>query len=383
MTSPFTLGIEEEFQMVNWNTNRLVSYIHTLLDQATPLLGEHVKAEMLQCCVELSTRACPDVATLRLDLREKITTLAHLLAPQQIALVRAGTHPLDRWQDQRCTQIKRYKEHEEDYQDAARSLLIFGLHIHVGLEDQTLAIPLINQLRTWLPHLLALSSNAPFWAGRNSGTHSYRTIIWKRLPRTGIPEIFASSEEFDNYVSNLIACGCIDNAKKIWWDIRPHPFYNTIEFRICDMPATMEDSIALAALCQALVAKLAYLYHQGIQTPLVPHYHIEENKWRAIRYGMDAQIIDFTRKQQLPIRESISELLDFVDDVVDELHTRSEMRYLRALLTNPYGTGSQRQLATYHENQNAPAVARYLVQTALEESGITTTQMSKAGTHFS
>src|SRR6266480_6791520 len=256
MESHFTLGIEEEFQMVDRNTGQLVSHIYTILDKGVPIFGDHIKTEKLQCYVELTTHICPNITALRLDLQQKITRLARLLEEDGLALIRAGTHPTAHWQDQRLTQTQRYKEVIEEYQDARHSTLVFGLHIHVGIEQHEMAIPLINQLRTWLPHLLALSSNSPFWIGRNSGIKSYRPIVYKSCPRTGIPQSFASTAEFDRYVADLISSGCIDNAKKIWWDIRPHPFFSTIEFRVCDMPATIEDSIALAALCQALVAKL-------------------------------------------------------------------------------------------------------------------------------
>ncbi len=366
MNSHFTLGIEEEFQMVDRNTGQLVSHIHTLLDKALPIFGDHIKTEKLQCFVELNTHICSNVTMLRLDLQEKINTLAQVLEEDGLALIRAGTHPTSRWEDQQHTQTQRYQQVMLEYQDVARSTMVFGLHIHVGIEQHEMAIPLMNQLRTWLPHLLALSSNSPFWAGRNSGIKSYRPIIWKSYPRTGIPSSFASTAEFDRYVADLTSSGCIDNAKKIWWDIRPHPFYNTIEFRICDMPATMEDSIALAALCQALVAKLTWLYKRNMQTSVFPSHFIEENKWRAARYGLDAQIIDFGQKRNLSMRDSIHELLDFVDDGLDDLNTRHEINYLRALLEDPRGTGADRQLAVYRETHDAHAVTSYLLQTAME-----------------
>jgi carboxylate-amine ligase len=262
--------------------------------------------------------------------------------------------------------MQRYVEVMEEYQDVSRSTMVFGLHVHVGIEQHEMAIPLMNQLRTWLPHLLALSSNSPFWTGRNSGIKSYRSIIWRTYPRTGIPNTFTSAGEFDRYVADLVGCGCIDNAKKIWWDIRPHPFFDTIEFRICDMPATIEDSIALAALCQALVAKLTWLYKHNMQTNVFPSHYIEENKWRAARYGLEAQIMDFGQKRSLSMRDSINEVLDFVDDVLDDLNTRHEIYYLRALLEDPRGTGADRQLAIYRETNDINAVADYLLQTAME-----------------
>lgn len=366
MNSQFTLGIEEEFQMVDRNTGQLVSHIHTILDKGAPIFGKNIKAEKLQCFVELNTHICPNITTLRLDLQQKITALAQLLEEDGLAFIRAGTHPTAHWQDQRHTPMRRYEGVLEEYQDISRSTMVFGLHVHVGIGQHEMAIPLINQLRTWLPHLLALSSNSPFWAGRNSGIKSYRPIVLRTYPRTGIPHAFTSTAEFDSYVADLVSSGCIDNAKKIWWDIRPHPFFHTIEFRICDMPATIEDSIALAALCQALVAKLTWLYQHNMQTIVLPSHFIEENRWRAARYGLDAQFIDFGQNRCLSMRDSVSELLDFVDDVLDDLNTRHEIHYLRALLDDPRGTGSDRQLAIYQETNDTNAVTDYLLQRAME-----------------
>ncbi len=362
MTSHFTLGIEEEFQIVDRTTGQLVSHVHTLLERGAPLLGEHIKAEMLQSFVELSTGVCPDITTLRLDLQQKITVLTGLLELDGLTIIRSGTHPTAHWQEQQRTQHIRYEELEEEFQDVARSILIFGMHVHVGLEKHEMAVPLMNQARTWLPHILALSSNSPFWHGHNSGLKSYRSIIWKRFPRSGIPNTFSSTAELDQYVENLIATGCIDNAKKIWWDVRPHPFFNTLEFRICDMPATLEDSLAIAALCQALVAKLTWLYKRNLHTAILPSRYIEENKWRAARYGLDAEFVDFPQQRRLSLRDSVSETLDFVDELVDELGTRQEMNYIRALLEDPRGTGADRQLAIYHETGNVQAVTSYLIK---------------------
>jgi glutamate---cysteine ligase / carboxylate-amine ligase len=362
MSQGFTLGIEEEFQMVDKQTGLLASHVHTILEKGSPIFGDHISAEMLQAFVELSTGVCPNIADLRLDLQQKIVALAQLLEEDGLMLIRAGTHPIEHWRHQQRTYNQRYEELEEEYQDIARSILIFGLHIHVGIENHEIAIPLMNQLRTWLPHLLALSTNSPFWLNRNTGIKSYRSIVWKRFPRSGIPPLFTSTAEYDQYVEKLVLNGCIDNAKKIWWDIRPHPFFGTIEFRIFDMPATSEDSIAIAALCQALVAKLSRLYQRNLQTCVLPTHIIEENKWKAARYGLDAEIVDFARNCRLSMRESLHELFDFVDDVLDDLDIRRELLYLRMLVDSPLGTGADRQLAIYHNAGNIQAVVEHLMQ---------------------
>ncbi|GCE11190.1 carboxylate-amine ligase [Tengunoibacter tsumagoiensis] len=366
MLSRFTLGIEEEFQMVDKQTGQLASQVHTIIEQGLPFFGEQIKPEMLQSMVEIITNVCPNITALRLDLQQKTQKLAQLVDAQGLALISAGTHPLAHWRDQKRSRHIRYEELDEEFQDVGRSILICGLHVHVGIDRHELAVPLMNQLRTWLPHLLALSSNSPFWIGHHTGIKSYRAVVWKRFPRSGIPNPFSSTLEYDRYVQNLVQTGCIDNAKKIWWDIRPHPFYNTIEFRVCDMPATIEDAIAIAALCQALVAKLTWLYEKNITTYVLSDHYIEENKWRAARYGLDAEVVDFIQGRRLSMRDAIHEVLDFVEDVVDELNIRREMSYLRALLVSSQGTGADRQLAIYQETQDLSAVITYLTHRTME-----------------
>ncbi len=366
MAQRFTLGAEEEFQMVDKRTGQLVSHIHPILDKGVPLLGEQIKAEMLQSTVEVVSHVCPNIAALRLDLHHMRTTLARLLDAEGLALISAGTHPMGRWQDQRRTCNERYEELEEEYQDVGRSILIFGLHVHVGLDDFELSVPLLNQLRTWLPQMLAISSNSPFWGGRNSGLKSYRSIVWRRFPRSGVPDPLPSTSDFERYIERLIATGCIDNGKRIWWDIRPHPFFKTVEFRIADMPATFEDTLALAALAQALVAKLVWLHKHNLATQVLPTTYIEENKWRAARYGLDAEYVDFVQNRRLSMREAVHETLDFVDDVLDDLGSRREIHYLRSLLEDPRGTGADRQLAVYHETGSAHAVADFLMAQTLQ-----------------
>lgn len=366
MTRPFTIGIEEEFQMVDKHTGQLASNIDTILAKGVPLLGESIKPEMLQSTVELITGICPTIPAARQELHHLRTTLADILASEGLAPVSAGTHPNAHWQDQEPTHNERYQALEEEYQDVGRSILIFGLHVHVGIDNHELAIPLMNQLRTWLPHLLAISSNSPFWSNRYSGLRSYRSIVWKRFPRSGVPPLFASSSEFDYYVEHLIKTGCIDNGKRIWWDIRPHPFFSTIEFRICDMPATLEDTLAIAALCQALVAKLTWLHRRNMTTHVLPAHLIDENKWLVARYGLDAEVVDFVQNRRSSMRDSIHETLDFVDDVLDDLGSRREINYLRTLLEDPRGTGADRQVAVYQETGSTLAVTHFLIQQTMQ-----------------
>ena len=362
MSSQFTLGIEEEFQMVDRQTGQLCPHVLTILEKGAQLFGEKIKPEMLQSAVELVTGICPNITAARLELRELRRTLIGLLEEDGVGLISAGTHPRALWQDQPSFPNPRYAELEEELQDIARSILIFGLHVHVGVESQEMAVMIMNQARSWIPQLLALSVNSPFWGNRFTGIKSYRSVVWSPFPRSGIPDVFASWSDFDNYIQALIKTGCIDNGKKIWWDIRPHPFFTTVEFRICDMPATFEDTIAIAALCQALVAKLTWLHHHGMAVHVLPRTLLEENKWRAMRYGLDAEALDFTRDRHLSMRESIGELLDFVDDMLDDLGSRREINYLRLLLEDKRGTGADRQIEVYQHSGSIDEVIQYLLQ---------------------
>lgn len=362
MPAPFTIGIEEELQLVDRVTGQLVPRIHSILDKGQALFGEQLKPEMLQSTAEIITGVCPDIGSARQELFKLRSALIQLAAEEGVALVSAGTHPSAQWEHQMPSVSPRYEALEEEFQDVARSILIFGLHVHIGVEDRELAISLLNQLRTWLPHLLALSSNSPFWLGRYTGLRSYRAIVWKRFVRSGVPEPLLSWNDFESYVQTLVETGCIDDGKRVWWDIRPHAFFHTIEFRIFDMPGTFEDSIALAALCQALVAKLAWLHRHGLVTPVLPRNLIDENKWRASRYGLDAEVIDFARGRRLSMREAISELLDFVDEMVDDLGSHREMNYLRNLLADPRGTGADQQIAIYKATGSLQAVTHFLMQ---------------------
>ncbi|MBA2680975.1 MAG: carboxylate-amine ligase [Ktedonobacteraceae bacterium] len=365
MANRFTLGIEEEFQLVRRSNGELCSCAQSILDKGTPIFEEQIKPEMLQSTIEYVSSVLQDISAARMELYSSRAILAQLVAEEGLALVSAGTHPSASWRGQERTEHERYEELEEEYQDVGRSILIFGLHVHVAIESKEMAIKVMNQVRSWLPHILALSSNSPFWSGRMTGIKSFRSVVWKRFPRSGTPEVFESRAHFDRFVQDLVDAKCIDNGKKIWWDMRPHPFFDTLEFRICDMPATIEDTLAIAAFCQALIAKLTQLNERGKSVPILGKDYIEENKWRAMRYGLDAEVIDFVGKRRLSMRDSIRETLDFVDDVVDELGSRREMNYIRALLDDPRGTGADRQIAVYQKNNDLEEVNKFLVEQTL------------------
>ncbi len=242
----------------------------------------------------------------------------------------------------------------------ARANLIFGLHVHIGVEDRETAIQLMNHARYFLPHILALSTNSPFWLGMNTGLKSYRCKVFDKFPRTNIPDYFPSWGEYENFIKLLIKTNCIDNAKKIWWDIRPHPFFNTLEFRVCDIPMRVDETIALAALIQATIAKLYKLYTANQGFRLYRRALIMENKWRASRYGLEGKLIDFGKQTEVPARELVLEYLDFVDDVVDELDSREEINYIHEILEN--GTGADRQLRVFRETGDLKKVVDYIIE---------------------
>lgn len=367
MPDRFTLGIEQEFQLVDGQTGDLYSGIDDILVQGESALGEKMKSESKQAAVELITGICPTIAEARQEIATLKAVLKQIVTRKGMALIASGTHPSALWQDQKTTQGEHYQKLEEDLQDIERMLVIYGLHIHVGVDSKELAVLLLNQLRAWLPHLLALSSNSPFWQGRNTGLKSYRTALWKPIPYSGIPEIIPSWNHLEHYIDDLISTGCIESAKDICWDIRPHTLFSTIEFRICDMPGTTQDTLALAALCQALVMKLTWLYERNIQFYVPPRDYVEVNKWAAMRYGLDADVIDFAHRRRIPMRDSIHALLDFVADVVPELGCEDEMQYLRTLLTDSAGTGADRQIAVYQRSGDINQVTRFLIQRTMNE----------------
>jgi carboxylate-amine ligase len=261
---------------------------------------------------------------------------------------------------QLITDHPRYFEIVNEMQDAARSNLIFGLHVHVGMENREMALHIANSVRYFLPHIFALSTNSPFWEGRNTGFKSFLTKVFDKFPRTGIPDYFGSIEEYDNYIKLLIKTNCIDNAKKIWWDLRVHPFFNTVEFRVCDIPLTIDETCTLAALFQAVCAKVYKLRMQNLNFIIYNRALVNENKWRASRYGIDGNLIDFGKEMEVNARALIYELLDFVDDVVDDLGSRPFIENTSRILE--LGTGADRQLRIYEQTNNLVTVADFIVQ---------------------
>lgn len=344
----FTLGIEEEFQVIDPVTRDLTSHIHQIIDEGKTFLLEQVKNEMHTAVVEVATNVCEDIADARREVTKLRKAIFEQAAKEGLLIAAAGTHPFARWADARITDAPRYREIVDELQDAARGNLIFGLHVHVGIPDRETGLQISNIVRYFLPHIFALSTNSPFWEGRDTGYRGYRTKVFDKFPRTGIPESFGSAAEYDAYIDLLVKTGCIDNGKKIWWDLRLHPNFDTIEFRVCDVPMRVDETIALAAVMQALVAKLYKLMQSNLSFRTYRRALISENKWRASRYGIEGKLIDFGKKQEVPTRELILELLEFINDVVDELGSRKEVEYIHEILR--MGTGADRQRAEFKRN---------------------------------
>jgi carboxylate-amine ligase len=360
----FTLGIEEEFQIIDPETRELQSHIREILADGKIILKEHLKSEMHQSVVELGTEICSDAACARAQVTLLRSGLATLAGRDGLKIASAGTHPFSHWMDQLITVDERYATIVKDMQQIARANLIFGLHVHVGIPDREEGIDVMNQARYFLPHLYALSVNSPFWLGQNTGLKAYRQMIFERFPRTGIPDCFESLSEYEDYLKLLVATGCIDNAKKIWWDIRLHPFFDTLEFRICDAQSRVEDTIALAALMQAIVVKLHKLRRQNITFRMYPRRLIDENRWRASRYGLDGKLIDFGRKCEVDERELLSEMLEFIAPEVDELGSHAEMAHIEQIMRE--GTGADRQLAVWERTGDIKAVVDHIVAETYE-----------------
>lgn len=366
----FTLGIEEEYMLIDPETRELKSHLQVeLLSKGKAVLEEIVKPEMHGSMLEIGTPVCKNVDELRSELQKIRSVVNHLANANGLKLGASSTHPFTHWSTQEIYPDERYHAMLEDMQLLARSLLIFGMHIHIGIENRETQIKIMNELRYFLPHILALTCSSPFWTGLNTGLKSYRSKIFERFPRTNIPEAFGSWGDYDAYTKLLVKTHSIDNPKRIWWDIRPHPNFPTLEIRICDLPMSYEDSVAIAALVQAIAAKLFLLYRRNLSFRVYSRSLIMENKWRAVRYGLEGKMIDFGKQKEVPARELVRELLFFVDDVVDDLGSREHINRIYDILEN--GTAAQRQIKVWEENDEDPrAVVDYII--AETEKGLLT-----------
>jgi len=359
MAHRFTIGVEEEFQIIDPATCDLRSHVMQIINEVSPSILEQVKSEMHQSIVETGTRICENVGELRIEMHRTRGELIAAAERAGLQVAAAGTHPFASWIEQVISPGERYENIVEELQQLARSLLIFGMHIHVAMPDKQTTIDMMNMVRYFLPHLLSLSTSSPFWMGRNTGLKSFRTTVFRRFPRTGVPELFESWSAYENFVNLLVRLNCIDNGKKIWWDVRPHPTFGTLEFRMCDCTTKVEEACAIAALTQAIVVKLHRLYTSNQSWRIYRRALIEENKWRAARYGIEGKLVDFGKEAEVPMKTLIPELLELVDDVVDDLGSRSAINYVNTILSE--GTSAERQLRVYQQTGDLKAVVRHVV----------------------
>src|SRR5438874_5723550 len=360
----YTLGIEEEFAIVDPETRELRSHIQEILEGGKVMLKEQIKPEMHQSVVELGTEICQSIVDARTHVIELRSTLAELASRSRLKVASVGTHPFSHWRDQLITQGERYQEIVKDMQQLARANLIFGLHVHVGIPDRHSAIQVMNQARYFLPHIYALSANSPFWVGQNTGLKGYRLKVFERFPRTGIPDAFESLSEYEDYCKLLVKTGCVDNAKKIWWDSRLHPFFDTLEMRVCDAQSRVDDTLAIAALIQAVIAKLHKLQWQNMSFRIYRSRIIDVNRWRASRYGIDGKLINFGKETEVEIRGLLNELLEFISTEVNELGSKNEMAHIERIMRE--GTGADRQLGVWERAHDMKAVVDNIVTETYE-----------------
>lgn len=357
----FSLGLEEEYQIIDPQTRELKSYITELLREGKMVLAEQVKAELHQSIVEIGTKVCHTPAELRSELIRLRRGVMEISGKSGLKIAAAGTHPFSKWQEQDITPYERYIGVRQDMQELAQRLLIFGTHLHVGIEDREFMVDAMNVARYMMPHLLCLSTSSPFWVGRNTGLKSYRSIIFRGFPRTGIPPILRGWNEYQEKIELLVKTHCIPDGTKIWWDVRPNWNFPTLEVRICDVCTRVDEAICLAAIFQAIIFKLWKLRRDNMTFRVYASGLIEENKWRAVRYGLDGKMIDFGKQAELPARELIREMIEwFIGDVVDELGSRKEVEYAYKILEE--GTSADRQLATYERTGDLKAVVDQLIQ---------------------
>ena len=359
-----SIGIEEEYQIVDPETRALRSYITEFIEGNKLIMVEReLKPELHQSMVELGTPVCANIGEAYEELARQRSFICRLAEEKGVAIVAASTHPFSRWADQPVTPYPRYLGVLEEMQVLARRLLIFGMHVHIGIEDRAFALDAMNVVRYMLPHILALSTSSPFWVGRRTGLKSYRSNIFEDFPRSGISDIYRTPAEFDALVNTLVNTGSIPDGSKIWWDVRPHHQYPTLEFRVCDICTRMDEAVAIAALFQAIVLWLWKLRQRNITFRVYRRELIEENRWRAARYGLDGKMIDFGKGAEVSTRQLIRELLELVGEEIDELGSRAYIAPIEAMLL--HGTSADRQLRVYdaHEGDLRAVVDHLIAET--------------------
>ena len=353
------IGVEEEYQLIDPKTGELTSYVTELLEEGSLVSENDVKPELLQSQIEIGSNVCNTVEELEEDLSRLRLLIKKYANKKSLDFMAAGTHPFSHWKNQVVTDKTRYHGFMDSTQYVGKRMLIFGMHVHLGIKDPDLRIDVMNQMRYFIPHIMALSSSSPFWQVSYTVFKSFRSIIFEDLPRTGVPETFRSYQEYDRYVQTLIASKSIDDPTKIWWDMRPHSIYPTLEFRMCDCCTSLKDAVSIAALLQALVAKVITLRKSNQQWRNYRGSLIHENKWRAAQKGVKSKLIDLGAEKEISFADLISEMLEFIDDVVDDLGTR---KYIDNILKiSKEGSSADKQIEIYKDTGDMQKVVDFLI----------------------
>lgn len=355
-----TLGVELELQLVDTQTMELRSCISEILAGIGPEMEGSIKPELMQCYLEINTGICRTVDEAGEDLTRKLRLVQDLAAECSAQLFWAATHPFSRWADQKITPDERYKGLVELLQDMARRLVTFGLHVHVGVDSGDKAIMICDRILRHLPALLALSSNSPFWGGRVTGLHSQRSKVMENLPTAGLPPLMRNWSEYVWLINHLIQTGFINTVREIWWDVRPHHNFGTVEVRICDMPARLDDTLGLVGLTQCLVQALSEEIDAGTYQHDSHPMMVRQNKWRACRFGMDANLVDPNTAQSLPAREMVGKLVDYLIPTAEKLGCTKHLEHVLRMADQ--STGSKRQLEMFEQTRDLREVVRRLCE---------------------
>ena len=362
----FTIGIEEEYLVVDRETRDLIkSPPPEMWDSLGEVLGSQVTQEFLKAQIEVGTKVCSNLSEERVDLARRRSVLSKVVSEYGAAIIASSTHPFANWAQQETTEEPRYMRLAADYQQVARQLVICGMHVHVGIDDPHLRIDLMNQVRYMLPHLLALSTSSPFWDGVQTGLLAYRLVIFQNLPRTGIPQEFASWGEYERFVEILVSAGLIEDATKLWWDIRPSSRYPTLEMRVSDVCTRLDDAMTIAALYQCLLGFLYRLRRNNQKWRVYAPGIIEENMWRAQRYGTDGSLVDFGKGVLVPMTDLIDEFIELLAQDAIEFDVRDEVRHARTIVAE--GTSAHRQIATYQAALEGGASEHEALQSVVDE----------------
>ncbi len=344
---PLTVGIEEEYMLVDLETRDLAAAPAPMLGECEERLAGQITAEFFQSQIEVETPICRSVGEARASLALLRGTVAELARRYKLAPIAASTHPFATWREQKLTEKRRYRVIADDMQGIGRRMIVSGIHVHVGVDDDDLRIDLMNQLSYFVPHLLCLSTSSPFWEGEKTGLMSYRVSVFDTLPRSGLPDAFVSYAEYERMVEQLVRAGVCQDATHLWWDIRPSARFPTLEVRVTDVCTRLDDAATVAALCQCLIRRLYRLRRDNQRWRTYPRVLIHENKWRAQRYGTEGKLIDFGKSEAVPYAELLDELIEFVREDAESLGCLAEVEHAREIVER--GTSAHQQLAVWRK----------------------------------